>query len=89
MNSGSVNKRAKGWSPAFWHCCRGMWAAREGRGLRGRRFGGPALHPFPSLSHSSGLPSSFLSPTQWPLGQEESEQGAGGKWGPHLTQQRW
>lgn len=88
MNSGSVNKRAKGWSPPFWRCCRGMWAAREGTGLRGRRFGGAALHPFPAPSHSTSLQSSFLSPTRWLLGQE-GEQGAGGKWGPHLTQQWW
>lgn len=77
MNSGSVNKHAKGWSPPSWRCCKGMWAAREGMSLRGRCFGGPALHPFPSLSHCTALQSSFLSLTQWPLGQDESEQGAG------------
>lgn len=66
MNSGSVNKHAKGWFPPSWRCCRGMWAAREGMGLQGRCFDGQALHPFPSLSHSTALQNSFLSLTQWP-----------------------
>ena len=86
MNSGSVNKCAKGWSPPSWPCCGGMWAAGEGTGLQGQHFVGAALHPFASLSHSPCLLSSFLSPTRWPLGQEESKQGVGGKWGPHLMQ---
>lgn len=51
-------------------------------GLQGWCFGGPALHPFPSLSHSAALQISFLSLTQWPLRQDESEQGAGDMQGP-------
>lgn len=75
--------------PPSWCCCRGMWVAREGTGLQGWRFGGTALHHFPSPSHATGLQSSFLSPTRWLLRQEESKQGADGKWGAHLTQQQW
>lgn len=95
MNSGSVNKRAKGWPPP--RRCGGMRAAGEGTGLRGWVvLGGGAPHPVPSLWDllaSRATLGHLAQVARMSPGQEESKRQAGGIGGvhaaPHLAQQWW